>query len=97
MSKLKDIQGCVNDLRDNKLDKTSYRIMTGLLATVFISILGWLIVSSNRIEVKVDTVNSNYAKIKEDIGELRNDVSWLKSLRDKNVMKFNSIMYGYGG
>jgi len=69
----------------NKVNWTAFTWAIGILLLV----MGWLITSSSRIENKIDVMHDNHTEMKEDIRELKTDISWLKE--EKNNEKQASI------
>ena len=65
------------DITEVLRTKVNWQAFTWAFGVVLI-VMGWLIISSGRIETKIDTVNENYTNIKTNIEVLKTDVSWLK-------------------
>jgi len=66
------------DITEALRTKVNWQAFTWAFGVVLI-VMGWLIISSGRIETKIDTVNENYTNIKTNIEVLKTDVSWLKN------------------
>lgn len=72
--------------------KVNWQAFTWAFGIVII-IMGWLIVSSSRIETKIDAVQDGYTEIKTDIGVLKNDISWLRNNKQTDEKQAQSTTY----